>query len=67
MEERKSPKDMSVDWFYPEVEDGPIEYKLKIKDPNSVRFQQLVLVLYDTTVESCCTLSVGHTNEISTL
>ena len=45
IDERRSPKDGNVDWFDPEVEEGNVEYKLKIKDPNSIRFQQLVLVL----------------------
>lgn len=41
-DERKHPKDSSVYWLDPEIEEGNVEYKLKVVDPNSVRFQQLV-------------------------
>lgn len=42
VEERKFPRDVEITWLESEIEEGNIEYKLKIKDPNSIRFQQLV-------------------------
>ena len=33
----------AVEWLQPESDAGNVEYKLRLKDPNPVRFQQLVL------------------------
>jgi hypothetical protein len=32
----------AVEWLQPESDEGSVEYKLRLKDPNPVRFQQLV-------------------------
>lgn len=39
---RREPKDLSLQVLEPEVEEGNIEYKLRIKDPNPIRLQQLI-------------------------
>lgn len=40
-----SDKDSNI-FFPPEVEEGNIEYKLKLVNPTAERFQQLVTVIY---------------------
>lgn len=62
VEERKFPRDVDITWLESEIEEGNIEYKLKIKDPNSIRFQQLVKSLITTNIILECNL--GHTNEV---
>ena len=31
-----------LDWLEPESDEGNVEYKLRLKDPSTMRFQQLV-------------------------
>lgn len=33
-----------LEWLEPESDEGNVEYKLRLKDPSTMRFQQLVLI-----------------------
>ena len=39
---KRGPKAAELKWLEPESDEGNVEYKLRLKDPSTMRFQQLV-------------------------
>ena len=45
---KRGPSGATLEWLEAECDEGNVEYKLRLKDPSTMRFQQLVRGVFNS-------------------